>query len=407
MIACTRCRTQPKKDTGTRLPRGWKRMQGDAILCPSCVDAQYVLRAITFPVASPADCSWSELRDLLRDAWAESTRLANWITTECYARDVRRTPGAEKLAKMPRVYLYPEARQLFPTLPSQTIASAEQDYQAKYRAKRYKILWTMEESLPTYRYPEPYQVPAAGWSAYYDDQQRPCVSLRLGDSRLSLRLMGGHRYRRQLAAFARMVDGSAKCGAMAIYRQRSGNQSGGSERGENGHVGYRIMVKLVARLPKREASARHGTLYARTDSESLIIALNSKEERLWVWNADHVRRWVAEHTRQLQRWGDDQKAENRPPDYQDRRTLAAMRYRRRIDTAVKQCAKYLVGYAVRRRFSELRYDDSDQRYVARFPWHALRARLQTLCDEHGITLTLASGEAREKSPGSLAEETSL
>src|SRR5690606_1389093 len=54
MIACTRCSTQPKKDTGTRLPRGWKRMQGDAILCPSCVDAQYVLRAITFPVASPA-----------------------------------------------------------------------------------------------------------------------------------------------------------------------------------------------------------------------------------------------------------------------------------------------------------------------------------------------------------------
>src|SRR5690606_7811480 len=119
---------------------------------------------------------------------------------------------------------------------------------------------------------------------------------------------------------------------------------------------------------------------------------------------DHVRRWVAEHTRQLQRWSDDQKAENRPPDYQDRRTLAAQRYRRRMDTAVKQCAKYLVGYAVRRRFAEIKYDDRDKRYVDRFPWHALRDRIATLCNEYGITLTLASGEVATEMPQPLAEE---
>jgi hypothetical protein len=60
-----------------------------------------VVRAITIPVAGPVEGTWDELRSALRAAWIESTRGANWIVTELYARDTRRQPEDEKLGKMP------------------------------------------------------------------------------------------------------------------------------------------------------------------------------------------------------------------------------------------------------------------------------------------------------------------
>src|SRR4051812_36510251 len=138
-MTCSGCRVEAKT-TGNRVPRGWKR-RGENSFCALCWRNMYVLRAITIPVAEPLDATWEELRDALRAAWAATTQASNWMMTQLYTRDVRRLDHP-KMPPMPRVYLYPEARILYPGLPSQSIASLEQAIQRKYRAMRYKIIWT-------------------------------------------------------------------------------------------------------------------------------------------------------------------------------------------------------------------------------------------------------------------------
>ena len=42
------------------------------------------------------------------------------------------------------------------------------------------------------------------------------------------------------------------------------------------------------------------------------MALNEKDDRLWVYNGDQIPRWVAEHRKHLQHWSEDQKASTGP-----------------------------------------------------------------------------------------------
>ena len=109
------------------------------------------------------------------------------------------------------------------------------------------------------------------------------------------------------------------------------------------------------RLPREPASKGDGVLFARTDKDSLLTALNAKDGKLWVLNADQVRRWEAEHRRKLNRWSNDQKAENRPPKFQARREADSTKYRRRIDSACHEAAAQLVNYPARKRFGVIRY----------------------------------------------------
>lgn len=154
LYKCSACAAvQPKKSK--RLPRGWKNKQGE-YFCADCWKARHILRAISMPVVAPVDSTWEELRTALKLMWRETTRASNWMMTQCYTRDVRRVSAdEEKLAPMPKIYLYPEARLLFPALPSQSVAALEQAITRKYRPLRYKIIWTAQMSLPVFRYPTP------------------------------------------------------------------------------------------------------------------------------------------------------------------------------------------------------------------------------------------------------------
>ena len=64
-------------------------MKGEAY-CRTCKQTSYSLRAVIVPVVSPLSGSWAELRDELRVLWSETTRCANWLVSELYARDIRR-----------------------------------------------------------------------------------------------------------------------------------------------------------------------------------------------------------------------------------------------------------------------------------------------------------------------------
>ena len=111
----------------------------------------------------------------------------------------------------------------------------------------------------------------------------------------------------------------------------------------------------------------------RTDSERMIVALNAKDEKLWEYHGDHVRRWSAQHLALLQRWSDDSKAEHRPvPPFAERRQAAAVKYRHRMQSAAHEIAAMVAGYAARRKFATVRYDDSVTDFCPQFPRFARR-----------------------------------
>ena len=83
-----------------RIPMGWKQI-GEKLYCKACKTENFVLRAIAMPIAEPLDCEWEELRDILKETWSASTRLANRIITELALIDPARsrTPEMEKIPK--------------------------------------------------------------------------------------------------------------------------------------------------------------------------------------------------------------------------------------------------------------------------------------------------------------------
>jgi hypothetical protein len=389
IIACASCsmsRTvSPTPKGGPRLPTGWKRL-GDATYCPQCWGKRYILRAITMSVSSPLDCSWDELRKALRTMWAQTTAASNWMMTELYTRDVRRGSD-EKITPMARVYLYPEARARFPDLPSQSVASLEQSVQRKYRAVRYPVLWTAAKSLPTHRYPTPFPVPSQGWHATIEADQA-IVSLRIGDARYRLRLKRGPQFLRQMKAFSKIANGEAVAGELAIYD----------------HDG--VLVKMAAWLPREEdKGVRADVLTVRTSKDCLLIAVNAKDEALWRYNGDHLRRWAGEHRTQLQRWSEDQKYEQRPvPSFSQRRETTVRKFRDRMNSATHEIAAQLAGYASRRHFARVRYDDSDHSYMGDgFPWYRLRSLIAEKLDARGIALESNAQPTQEKA-GPLAAD---
>lgn len=399
MNKCATC----DKTFEKRPPHGWKH-KGKAYYCPQCWRKAYVLRAITMKVAEPLDCSWEELRPKLKTAWSDTTACSNWMMTELRIRDAKREGSDRDQARMPkmeRVYLYPEARKKFPDLPPQTVASIEQAVQRKYRAVRRDIVWTCRASLPTFRYPTPFPVHNQSWSCAIEGD-RPVVSLRLQDGWRKFRLKGGPHYRRQMAAFRLMVAGEAERGELALLQK----------------FGQPLMVKMVAWLPRPEAekNSAEGTLKVYTRKDCLLQAVNLKDEVLWSYNADHLRRWMEEHARRLRRWSEDQKFEQRPghifklrPEvatFQARRTAVVKKQQDRMASALHEIAFQLATYARRRKFAAVDYDDKERSFLGEnAPWFRLRQLIGEKLDYFGIEFQ-ASGPVEQKEPEPVAEDKS-
>lgn len=405
-VVCKFCQvsrdSKPMKGGGAKLPRNWKRaVQGDGVVCDKCWRARYMLRAISLPVSGPIEAEWKDLREALTKAWSQTTSLANWCANEFYARDVRRTPDMEKLPAWKVPYLYPDATARFPEAPTSVVVSVEHAMSGKYRAKRYEVVWLSNAALPTARYPQPLPIRSQDWSAKFVEDNVPIVVCPIARQRFKLRLRGGSRYRRQLAAFRQLAEGRAVAADLVLYRQRanpSDHRNGVEARDDsNRMVSYRVMAKLVMWLPKPEVpQTASGTLFVRTSADSLLLALDSKDERLWIENCDQVRRWCAEHRRRLNRWSDDTKAEQRPrPSFASRREAAVVKHRRRLDSVTHEVVSHVINFARRRNFAAISYDDSERSFVPEFPWHLLKQKLMTKCDEFGLEFVYAT---KEKTP---------
>ena len=386
-------KTAPKRPA--QLPPKWKRIESNCF-CGKCWGQKFILRAVTIPVVGPVDATWPEFRAALRSGWAACTAATNWMLTEMYARDSRRE-GQAKLPPMPKIDLYREARSKFPSLPSKTVASLEHAVAAKYGSKRYAVLWTCEESLPNYRYPAPFIVPSQGWSADYENDQRPVIACRIGDRRFTLRLRGGKEFGRQLTAFRQIIKGEAIAGELALYRQLANsndNRNGIADRdGGGAKQQYRIMAKMVAWLPRQAERELMGTLFVSNNADSLLFAVNAKANRIWQIHFDQVKRWIAEHRRQLQNWSDDSKMElgRGKRSFAKRREAASVKFRNRMQSAAKEAAAQIVNYAARNRFAKILWVAPVALTPEKFIWSILLDRIATKAEEFGITFEKGIG----------------
>jgi hypothetical protein len=157
-------------------------------------------------------------------------------------------------------------------------------------------------------------------------------------------------------------------------------------------VKYTVMCKMVAWLARESqtaGTARTGILPVQTEEGMLLAALRSKDERIWRYHGEHLRRWAAEHRKLLRALADDQKAEQKSgPRFADRKTSAVLRYRNRMGSAVREIAAQLVAYAAKLDYAAIEYDDSIRDFCPEFPYRALREQIRTKCQALGLGFRL-------------------
>ena len=419
-LACAACEktvtVKPDRRGTFRLPKGWKKREALSY-CGECWKSLYRLRAVSIPVAECLDGTWQEFCAALHCAWSHSTALSNWAVHQLALADKPRQSHMPKMPPLPRVDLY----KLFGSYAdraawdgaAQSANSIFHAVESRYRKARFSTLWRCEAALPTYRYPTPYVIHNAAWTATWTTEQdqtghttrTPTVSVPLGGRRWTLRLRGGNR--RNLAAFAQVVSGAAIQGALMISRQRASgsHRQESSERKPGGgrRTSWRIMVKVVAHWPQPMTSKlREGTLLVRTTRNCFLVAGDPDTEHPWKLHDDHARGRIKQHAWQLDRLSNDLKAERRNPKrerqaIQERLDVLTHRHRCWLDTYCHTAAKMLANYADRSQVQGVSYDDTEQRYFPNFPWAKFRELLKSKLEDLGLRFThfVASGEVAE------------
>lgn len=378
-------------------PIGWKRHPSGELLCRPCWDKRYVMRAVTIPVAGPVGMTWDPLRTALQQAWRDCTHLANACVSALYAAE---PPHGPKLAKLPPVYLYGllyrDRKSEWPSLSSGTAVSIMHAVEGCYREARFDCVQRRERALPTYTYPTPLPVRASDWTIT-ETAGVYTVSVPLGRERFGLRLRGGHNFARQLAVCRQIVKGEAIGAEVSLY-QVEGSSGDHRPRVEERDAGggtrsmKKLLCKIVAWLPRKEHGALSGKLLVRTDPDSLLVynVDGSGERSVLRINGDHVRRWIAEHRRRLDRTSDDLKAERRSgvgevrPPVLDQRRRWSSKQNRRLDSFTHEVSAQVASFAARQRVATVVYDDRDKRFVDKFPWAELALKLKYKCDDRGI-----------------------
>jgi hypothetical protein len=436
-VVCAGCgmtREQPATRRGdARVPAGWKRLL-DRFWCPACKRQRFVRRAVALPVSGPADATWPELRAALHTTFGETTRCANWLVTQFYARDRQREPHDARLPAMPRVYLYPEARRLFPSLASQTLASLEQQVLARYRAARLALVWRHAVSLPTYRYPTPLPLPARMWTLECRDQ-RWHLSVRIGDRRWSLRLRQGPGMRRQLDVLRQIAAGHVEAGEATLYEIHAHSGDHRSASASDRRLMVKIAVWLAHPARERDHFERDGVehhdsegsnrdmtammsggagrairitssnvprvLIVQTAADAFLSAhvQGAANDACWRLHGDQVRRWIAQGTRRRERLHQD--LARMEPDRRgrcsdglaDAQRLQAARLQRRLHDWTHQATAQLVAWARQHGVSTIVWDDTDHGYLPAFPWHRFQTTLIDKAAMAGIGVTLARPEA--------------
>lgn len=405
-MTCALCRSD-KATIGRHLPRGWKRWD-ETVLCAACAKAQRRQIAVVLPIASPLGESWAALGAVLRESWALTTSAANWITTELYARDARRTPDATVLPKMPRIYLYPEARQRYPSLPAIALSTLIQQVEQTYRRQRYELLWRGARSLATYRYPVPLPLHRTQWQLAHPAGGAIIARLKILDRWWDLRLASGSAFARQRAHLEAILGGATIGATGAIYQQIAHVSDHRGTAAEALGRRVRVLLKLVVWVPRTVSrSDATAVLDLSTEASSLLVGRVHGQGIVLTIHADHVRRAIAAYEVRRARLAADLGVVRRWRASERAGMLTRLddlgrRHRRAMRTWLQQAAAQVAQQASRQRIRQVVYDDSTDLFQRPFPWTALRLALAHAVEGQGIEWRHASGEVSAPPPASLA-----
>ena len=106
---------------------------------------------------------------------------------------------------------------------------------------------------------------------------------------------------------------------------------------------------------------------------------------MWTCSQCGVKREKPETRLPMNGWADDSKMEQRPvPAFSDRRTASVTKQHHRLDSVCQQVSAMIAGYAQRRKFAMVRYDDTERGFCAKFPWFKFHALIEQKVDQFGI-----------------------
>lgn len=395
---------KPTKDgTGIRLPRGWRRHGGD--WCGDCWIACHKIVALTVPVAAivsgavdGADnkAAWKELWTACRAGWSLCGRAMTWATCQHYAADAEvRKPRGEKIGPAPKLYLYPQIRELWPDLVPGTVSALE-DRARKLYGKRRLDLFLGRATLPVFA-EQPVPLRGADYTLGKLPDGRVTIACRIDNKRWVLALGSRKRFARQLAAIEKVIAGEGLQVEAQVIEKSSGRHgfdvrdSGGGQRTKR-----EVAVKVVCWLPKQAARDAAGELPVKTGDGVLLKALDTEGERIWTLHADQLAR-VEGHAGRIRHMADDRKAEMRQPRrrsrmHRDRLAAWSDKQHRVLDTLLHQASAWLVNFAARRNYAAIRYDDAGRDGLPSLPWHKLKTLIGQKCLAAGIEFIDAGGE---------------
>jgi hypothetical protein len=340
------------------------------------VSKDTAIRCITLPVAEPIGSSWEALNAALKGSFRLSTDLANWAVHRLYGLDM---PGQAKLpATITEWYGYGDAGLHFPAWGdwAGAMSSAQcvlRGVHRKYKQDRFGFMVRGDRIL-NFRYPYPFPVHNKDWKAGYADGGFPQVELPLpGIGRVTIRLKRRADFGRQLAGFRDLVEGAAKKGEAALYRNGKGD----------------LLLKLVGHFPKRDRGKPLNVAYVSADPAALLV-VEVNGHKANVTNGDHIRRefartrsMIGRHKAFLERARQDKKREVR----MDRRQRASLnkfvadrcdKQNARVQTFAKQVAAQVARMCERKGVGVVCYDDAATGFMPDFPWHALKTRIHQI-----------------------------
>jgi hypothetical protein len=314
------------------------------------------------------------------------------------------------MAPMPRVYLYPGAREIAPELAPQSVVAVLHAVERRYKSVRFDVLWLRKSSLPVFRWPAPLPIHNQSWSCVEGNGGRACISCRIGDKRWTLALSTGS-HRRQLNLWRSILSGQAIAGELALIGQevtKSDHRQNGEARDPGGgrKKTIRIMAKMVAWFPKRiNNDPKDGVLYIDTCPEYFWkYRTGTIKAEPKVLHSEHMKRLCAEakkrriiHDHHVQAMSDDMKYEKRWPTavrrrFRERQDQWVIKSRNRINTFIHEVTAMISNFAERQRVAVIMYNDSDRSYLEGFPWHQVKTVLEYKLSERGIKLEFPKKE---------------
>lgn len=400
--------------------------------------ADRVTRVVTLPVRAVVEPADVTVIDAFRPAWRLATDLANWAQLQLVTRDVRRTPGMDRLPAYDRAAVFgtvprrfarkavgdkpacavgePQASSLYDlwnrecpfraafdgaTVVARDVLRAVEDAWRKHKSfGRLAVLWKGEARPCVFRFPYPWPVAADKGRTlrlWRDAEGRPAASIPnpAGGGRIAVRLADGREFRRQLRQFDALLADPG--------RLRQGKVTGRRVAGRLAGADLRVVGAF-----DRAADAAGVTAVVRTGADCVFRATTAEDDEPFVIHADQLRGAIHCYDRWRHRFARDLKYEKRWPAAKRRRTVdgptAKSRMERmhgRIAAERGQLVSCLVGWLRRNGVGDVEYDDSETGYFdwtddrgqtrRRFDLTALREAVRCKCEDAGIGFQHTAG----------------